>query len=1078
MARLTISLLGGFRVACEGRSRPALTRKKSQALLALLALRPGTGYARDTLTALLWSDSSDEQARHSLRQELHELRRALAPTRTRALLVDAERIALDAQAVEVDVLRFERLAADGTPEALKRAADLYQGDLLAGVGVRETAFEDHLRAERERLQHKALGVLTRLLEHQTKRNLLDAAIETALRLLALDATQEPVHRALMTLHARAGRRATALRQYQECVEVLQRELGVEPEAATRQLYRELLASRDDPGRPAVGKPPERGRAAGPVPERARSDPPLVGRQGELGIVSDALDRACVGQGQVVAIVGEAGVGKTRIVTELSRLARSRNARTIVGRAYETAQVLAFAPWVDALRAGLAAVPEALLGLEPAWRAELARVVPEASERASRRPDPADATRIFEAITRLVERLAARQPLVVVLEDAHWADDMTLRLVAYLGRRLERRPVLLVVTAREEQLADSVLLGVALKELGDHGRLLRVPLAGLSRDDTTALVRALARAGRDDAALARLDERVWQVSAGNPLLVVETVRTLRDTPSTDAAALPTPVRELVRARLRRLSEDARRVVSIASIVGREADFRLLQHCAGLGDRDATGVVEELVRRRVFDNVGGRLDFTHDRIRETARADLLPAQVPSLHRLIATSIEAVYAGALEAHVAALAGHCRDGELWEKAATYLAEAGLRAAERSAHREAAGAYEQALTAIAHLPESRRTLEQAVDIGLALHTSWYALAETERSYQALRAAEAPAQKLGDPRRSALLACQTGQYLWVTGRAREALPLFEHAATVAKSLDDFPLLMSSTLYIGSARFCLGDLRESEDAFRRVVNALQRASAGEKLGLHGFPLVFAGSGLTALLAEQGRFEEARAVGAESVRIAESLNHAYTLVFALRILGHAYTMEGRVDEAIEILERGRALSHDGSLRSLAPNILASLGYAYAVARTPPAGLPAPGILASLGYAHAVGRRAADGARMLEQALEALEQFGQRVWYTVLLYQLAEAWLLADDVERARECAARAHALAVARGERGFEAAALRMLGAVAARATPPDLDGARRHFTAALALARERDLHPLVARCEEALAAQSRSPGSAR
>jgi DNA-binding SARP family transcriptional activator len=175
MARLTISLLGGFRVACEGRSRPALTRKKSQALLALLALRPGTGYARDTLTALLWSDSSDEQARHSLRQELHELRRALAPTRTRALLVDAERIALDAQAVEVDVLRFERLAADGTPEALKRAADLYQGDLLAGVGVRETAFEDHLRAERERLQHKALGVLTRLLEHQTKRNLLDRA---------------------------------------------------------------------------------------------------------------------------------------------------------------------------------------------------------------------------------------------------------------------------------------------------------------------------------------------------------------------------------------------------------------------------------------------------------------------------------------------------------------------------------------------------------------------------------------------------------------------------------------------------------------------------------------------------------------------------------------------------------------------------------------------------------------------------------------------------------------------------------------------------------------------------------------
>jgi DNA-binding SARP family transcriptional activator len=1054
LARLKISLLGGFRVACEGRPRLAVTRKKGQALLALLALRPGTGYPRDVLTALLWSDAGDEQARHSLRQELHELRRALAPTKTHALIVDAERIALDAESVDVDVSTFERLAAAGTPDALQRAAALYEGDLLSGVGVRESGFEEHLRAERERLRQRAFTVLTRLLEHQSQRNLFESGLETALRLLAMDATQESVHRALMQLYARNSRRAAALRQYQECVEVLQRELDVEPEPATRHLYREILASHAS-ARPGAVEPaakrPAGARAAGQRHDRFGVDPPLVARQPELGALRESLERACARQGHVVAILGEAGVGKTRIVTELAALARERDARTTVGRAYETAQVLAFGPWVDALRAALSTAPEALATLEPAWRAELARILPEAAARAPRPADQADTTRIFQAIEQLIDKLAARQPLVVVLEDAHWADDLTLRFVAYVGRRLHRRAVLLVLTAREEQLADAALFDVMLKELREHGGLVTMALSPLSRDDTTALVRSLTRAERDAAALSRLDARVWRISAGNPLLVVETVRALRDAPADVATALPTRVRELVLARLRRLSERARRVVSIASLIGRESDFRLLQHCAGLDDRDAAEVVEELVRRRVFQGVGERLDFTHDRIREAARAELVPAQVPSFHRVIATSMEAVYAADLESHTAALAAHCRDGELWDKAVTYLTRAGMRAAERSAHREAAGAYEQALAALAHLPESRRTLEQEVDIRLALHTSWYAVAETDRSYQALRDADAPVRKLGDERRSALLASQMGQYLWVTGRAGDALPLFEHAATVAKRLDDFALLMSSTLYIASARFSLGDVREAEDAFRRVIDALRPSAAGATLGLHGLPLVFATSGLTALLSEQGRFDEARALGEESVGIAESLNHPYTLVFALRILGHAHTVEGRLEEAVRILERGRALSEDASVRSLGPNILASLGYAHALA----------------------GR--ADGARMLQQAFEMAEHSGQRNWHSVLLYQLAEAWLHAGDLERARQCAERAHALAAERGERGFEAGALRILGAVAARTTPLDLDTARRHYARAVRLADERGLRPLVAHCHAGLAALYETAG---
>src|SRR5207244_812201 len=176
VAKLKVFLLGGFRAECDSRPRVVVTRKKGQALLALLALRPGTGYPREALMALLWPDSSDEEARHSLRQELHELRRALAPTRTRALIVDGERIALDPDAIEVDVVKFERLSADGTPETLKRAAGLYEGELMLGIGVRESAFEEHLRSERERLRARAIGVITRLLVHPGPRGPVDVAI--------------------------------------------------------------------------------------------------------------------------------------------------------------------------------------------------------------------------------------------------------------------------------------------------------------------------------------------------------------------------------------------------------------------------------------------------------------------------------------------------------------------------------------------------------------------------------------------------------------------------------------------------------------------------------------------------------------------------------------------------------------------------------------------------------------------------------------------------------------------------------------------------------------------------------------
>ncbi len=237
MTALTIRLLGSFE-ARQGAGAPVeFSTKKARALLAYLAFRPGLAHSRDELADLLWATSGDEQARGSLRRTLSDLRKSLADGAW--LVSDGDTLALQPNGVEVDVAAFERLAADGGPAALEQAATLYQGELLAGFGLREQAFEEWLRSERQRLRQLALDTLGKLLAHHAATNALERGVQTGVQLLAIDPAHEPAHRALMSLYARQGRRSEALRQYRTCCDALMRELGVKPDRATEALHREL-----------------------------------------------------------------------------------------------------------------------------------------------------------------------------------------------------------------------------------------------------------------------------------------------------------------------------------------------------------------------------------------------------------------------------------------------------------------------------------------------------------------------------------------------------------------------------------------------------------------------------------------------------------------------------------------------------------------------------------------------------------------------------------------------------------------------------------------------------------------------
>jgi DNA-binding SARP family transcriptional activator/pimeloyl-ACP methyl ester carboxylesterase len=704
MKRVSLKLFGGFHARLEPGLPLTLPTRKAQALLAYLALHPEPAPHRDSLAALLWPDRTDDQARASLRHAVYELRRALAGS-SGVLRTEGDTVAVNVGLVDLDVAAFTRLLDEGTPEALAQAAALYRGDLLAGLNVAEEPWEGWLREARERLREQAGDGLARLLTHQRKAEQLEAAVRTAGQLVALDPLQEPAHRTLMRLHAQLGQRAAALRQYQHCVGVLRSELGVEPEAETRQLYQEILQQRAAPRAAGPGRPPRVTK----VPETRPADTPLIGREAEAAQLREALDRAAGERGGLVLVLGEAGMGKSRLVEELIAHAKRRDARVLLGRAYESDQILLFGPVVDALRTGrVGQDPEVLDALGPAWRGELARLLPEMAMPGA--PPRVDYRRLFETIAQLLAHLAARDTLLLVLEDLHWADELTVRLLAFLARRVPAERVLLLATVREEELPDAPILRHTLEDLGRAGLLASLGLGPLSRRDTLALVERLTPPGAA-ARGERLGARVWALSEGNPLVAVEMMREIQERAPAEGLALPRRAREVIGRRLERLAGGARALLPVAAVIGREFDFALLRHAAELDDQAAAQGVEELVRRRVLTAVGERLGFTHERLREVAYAAVPAWRRPSLHRRIAETIEALHAERMPDFWESLADHWERGEGWARAAHYHLLVAERARRCFAYATAAVSCGQAAEAAARSPEASALRVQALEL-------------------------------------------------------------------------------------------------------------------------------------------------------------------------------------------------------------------------------------------------------------------------------------------------------------------------------------------------------------------------------
>ncbi|HMD03279.1 MAG TPA: AAA family ATPase, partial [Candidatus Baltobacteraceae bacterium] len=568
------------------------------------------------------------------------------------------------------------------------AVELYRGDLLATVS------EDFLRGERERLRNVQIANLIYLISAERTTRNYRGAFEQSARLQALDPWREDVVRQIMVLRFEAGDRAGALAAYDQFAERISEELGAEPMSETQAAYASVLEGRlpalDD--FVSLSLQPQ-------VAEPARHLP-FVGRGPEIGTMRAAWSRAARGHGTVVMISGAAGIGKSRLVGRLWEDIVDQGGYIAYGRASDAGN-LAYEPFVQALSPFIPSLGRS--GLDNAVLAALASLLPELTATRDSLGSPVklaaddERRRLFEAVAAAFTVLAETRPLAVVVEDVHWATDITLDLLEFLSHRLAELPILIVATYREEEIARTHRLRELRRSLGRQQRLTAIALAPLERRDLDDLVSALAEArygGKDLAAL------LYERSEGNPFFAGEI---LRDALESGVVRLesgtwrvveapptvPPTLLSTIERRIERLSASTRLVAALCSTVGRNFDVEVVSEAGGWTEAQAVAAIGELVDRKMVvesqERPEDQFAFSHDLMRQTFY-EMQPAQERRRrHRRIAEVLESFRGTDARAPSSILALHFDRGGDADRAIPHYLAAARRALALSAPRDSA---------------------------------------------------------------------------------------------------------------------------------------------------------------------------------------------------------------------------------------------------------------------------------------------------------------------------------------------------------------------------------------------------------
>ncbi len=880
---LQIQLLGNFHLVYDGKPVAGLDSPRLQSFLAYLLINRDAPLSRQQLSFLFWPDSSESQARTNLRNMLFRLRETF-PKADDYLEVNQQTIwwkpdtpfQLDLDgftgAVDQTDITGSSTDQDAHRQALITAVDAYQGDLLP------SCYDDWIQPERERLSQAYFNILEELVDVLDQNQEYDSAIQHAQQLVRQDPLHEISYQTLMGLYLSVGERARAARTYHQCVEVLEKELGLDPSSKTQKLYQQVM-EREGPSVEPFRVTEKKTR--------------LVGR--EKGW--DALQRAWLDHqtgGHLVVIMGEAGVGKSYLAEEFVRWARKGSITCLKTRSYPMEDELAYTPVTSLLRNEY--IQKKLPRLDETWLIELARFLPELRDQFPDLPDPEKLSeswkrqRMFEASAKAL--LGDKNRIVIVLDDTQWCDRETLDWLRFLLAYKSNTKLLVIAGVRtEDLLAESPLIPL-LGDLGGKDKITEILLDRLDQEGTNQLASDL----WGETLEKRAAERLYQETEGNPLFVVEMVRAgfLKDFgDGTDLSRMPPRVQKVIETRLNALTPETRELATFASVVGREFDFELLFRTGEKREEELLQSLDELWSRRLIKDEGAEgYNFSHDKFRDVLYGELSPHRRVHYHKKVARALEEIHTDQLESAAPQLAFQFNQAGDKNKALDYYLMAGDQAQLVYAQQEAIEYY-QAGAKILGKKKDRR----AVTLYSGQGNAQLKLARYEESAATYQKMSDFAKALGD--------CPSEAQAWLAiakvrdrqGDFKDSLASAEKAAVVARENDCLSELANAILMKGQGHYRLGEVDQADPFVKEALilneKAKNQSAIGRCLNLLGL-----------IQDVRGDFKEARDYKGGALVIFEGINDLHSKWWIGNITGNlanTASHKGEYKNAVDLYQK---------------------------------------------------------------------------------------------------------------------------------------------------------------------------------
>ncbi len=1005
----------------------------ARSLLAYLLLHRNHPVDRRQLAFIFWADSTETAARRNLRQYLHRIKQIfddeslgedlLISTASTIQINPAINIWLD-----VDIFREQTRPEAGVPQ-MELGLQLYRGDLLADL------YDEWCESPRRELRQRYLQSLDTLSRKLQEEYRPEDALLIARKWIEAEIYDEAAHRRLMSIYLDLGKGNQAIRHYRELKEKLAAELNTIPMPETRAMVEMIKAGKRETEKSIPAKKMES------LPKPKSPQYPLVGRERELAELQGAWQQAQKTRGRFILLAGDSGIGKTRLLHEYLLSINSQSG--LHSLCHQVESMVAYAPLRGILLHVLEKLPEERLQELRPWLSALMPILPELRQQLPNLPiwrtGHREKVHTPEAVMQIL--LGSDTPLLLVLDDLHWADSLTWELLEYLTYRIEELPLVILGACRVEDLTP------------EHERFLRIlkrkesfsylPLQRLTIAETKKLAKYLLAGEKVGEYFY---QRLHEETEGNPFFIIEGIRSLQESQQPARlpfgggqergnANLPPQIQSLIEARLDRLNAQSQELLSLAAAIGRAFTFSLLAEVSEMHSKEVIGFIEEWLQKGLVTENREGYDFSHDKIRQVAYANLSRARKQYVHRCIAEIFENAI---IPVDAATIAHHYSRSDQAINALPYLTTAGEQALRAHSYHEARQFGSQAVSLLGRQAGPKQKQER-IDLNLQLAQAYAFSGDLPHAQEMVEQAEQFAAQLNDDERLGKVFRRSAQIYWQRGNAQAANDYAHRTLRVAEETQNKSLLRASLRMLGRSSIALAAF---DDA---IAYLLRYARLDESRQSYHPNLVVIYGYLGVAYARVGSWQRAEEAAQHGLTLAKENGPPSTIAFALAPLAYIrvahHDWEGcaqTLDEVPEFLAEGEEFSP-----------------LYAI------------IEALRGYIQTQKGKAAQGTKKIQKSLDWMQENDYRVFHYIPRIFLAESLLKAKKISQAKEEAEKALKNARESGNRWAVGVTLRLLGEILTAGKKPDWLEIEAHFSESLRILRRIRARPDLARTYLAL-----------